>query len=124
MEIIKLIGSLIISLVEGIAKILPFTSKFGIIKYVCEQGTIFGVSWIDKSLFFLANILSIAIVFLISSKTSMNAKTKTGVSILVYLIVLSLFAEKIFWFVMLGIFGLIILYFITYLIINIIKAYR
>lgn len=109
---------------EGIAQILPFTSKFGIIKYICEQGTIFGISWIDKSLFFIANILSIAIVSLIGTKTNMDAKAKTGLSIFVYLAIFSLFAEKIFWFIVLGIIGLVVLYFITYFAIKIINEFR
>lgn len=124
MKIIKLIIDSIISLGKGIAEILPFTSRFGIIKYICEQGNIFGIFWLDILLFFLANILSIVIVCLIASKTDMNAKAKSGISIFVYLAVLSLFAEKIFWFIILGIIGLIILCFIINFVINIIKEFR
>lgn len=118
MELIRLFGSLIKSIAQAIAQILPFTSKFGIIRFICEQGTIFGISWIDKLLFFLANIISIAIVFVICSKVSMNAKAKAGLSILVYLAILSLFADKIFWFIVIGLLGLTIISFLAFFIIN------
>lgn len=93
----------IISIAKAIAALMPFTSQFRLLKYICEQCTIFGIAWIDKTLFFVANILATGLVWLIASKTTLSGKAKGVASIIAYLLILSVFADKVFWYVVGGI---------------------
>lgn len=93
----------IVSIAKAIAALMPFTSQFGLLKYICEQCTIFGIAWIDKTLFWIASALATGIAALVVGKTDLPGKAKAGISILSYLLILSLFANKVFWFVILGI---------------------
>lgn len=97
----------LIELAKAIAALLPFTSQFGLVKYICSQCAIFGVVWLEMTLFWVAGILATGIATLVVAKTPISGKAKTGLSILSYLLILSLFTSKVFWCVVLGIMGLI-----------------
>lgn len=92
-----------VAIIKAIAALLPFTSQFGLVKYICSQSAIFGVVWLDKALFWIAGALATAIAGVVITKTDMPGKAKAGISILLYLLILSLFTSKVFWFVVLGI---------------------
>ncbi len=109
---IKLILNSLISIAKSIAQIMPFTSEFGIIKYLCEQGTIFGISWLDTALFRLADISTLVVMGVILIKTSLPNKVKFAVNIIIYITILSFLASKIFWFVIAGIVILLLLLFV------------
>lgn len=93
----------IIELARAIAALLPFTSQFGLVKYICSQCAIFGVVWLDKALFWIAGAIATLLAGVVIAKTDMPGKAKAGISILSYLLILSLFTSKVFWFVVLGI---------------------
>lgn len=72
----------IVSIAKAIAALMPFTSQFGLLKYICEQCTIFGIAWIDKTLFWIASALATGIAALVVGKTDLPGKAKAGISIL------------------------------------------
>lgn len=113
-EIIESLFQMIIALVKAVYEIIPFTSQYGIVKYIVGQGTLFGIAWLDKVLVSLASLLTMAIVWIIATKIELNGKAKTVLSIIIFLFITTLFGNWIFWCVL----GGIILLFGVALIIN------
>ncbi|NCA92490.1 hypothetical protein EOM82_04470 [bacterium] len=114
----------IIELAKDIAALLPFTSQFGLVKYLCSQSAIFGVVWLDKALFWIAGIMATGIATLVVTKTPISGKAKAGISILSYLLILSLFTDKVFWYVVLGIVAVALLAVLVHWISGLVSGWR
>lgn len=102
-EIIESLLQIIIALVRAVCEIIPFTSQYGIVKYVVGQGTLFGIAWLDKVLVSLASLLTMAIVWVIATKIELNGKAKTIISIIIFIFITALFGNWIFWCILGGI---------------------
>lgn len=102
-KIIQSLTQLIFELIKTVYKIIPFTSQYGIVKYLVGQGTLLGIPWLDKALVSLASLLTTAIVWAIAAKLELNGKAKTAVSIIVFLLIITLFGNWIFWCIVGGI---------------------
>lgn len=108
-EIIESLFQMIIALVKAVYEIIPFTSQYGIVKYIVGQGTLFGIAWLDKVLVSLASLLTMAIVWIIATKIELNGKVKTVLSIIIFLFITALFGNWIFWCVLGGMLVLIVI---------------
>lgn len=113
-EIIESLFQMIIALIKAVYEIIPFTSQYGIVKYIVGQGTLLGIAWLDKVLVLLASLLTMVIVWVIATKIELNSKVKTVLSIIIFLFITALFGNWIFGCVVVGIMCL----FVVALIIN------
>lgn len=74
-----------------------------------DEFTLTSIKWLDNSLLIIAGIIPLIIMFIITKFfIKLDAKISAFISFLVYAFTLFLFGSKLFWFLLLSIFVIVI----------------